>query len=71
MKELATFIGESGNMMATIFEGGDGGVIFYKVNYGSPDNSQSFFKVFMTEDAATNFANQITNKDNKPTLLNE
>jgi hypothetical protein len=71
MKELATFIGESGNMVATIFEGDDGGVRFYQVNYGCPDNSQSFFKVFMTEDMATDFANQITNRGNKPTFLSE
>ena len=67
MKDIATFVGEAGKVMAVIYEG-DG---FWKVNYGTSDNTSSFSKVFMTEDEATNFASEYTNKGLKPTLLSE
>jgi hypothetical protein len=67
MKDLATFIGEGGKIMAVIYEG-EG---FFKVNYGTADNPSSFSKVFMTESEATAFANDYTSKGSKPTLLSE
>ena len=67
MKDIATFIGEAGKIMAVIYEG-DG---FWKVNYGTSENPASFSKVFMTESEATSFATEYTNKGNKPTLLSE
>ena len=70
MKDIATFVGESGKSVAIIYEGDDGGVRFYQVNYGTPD-SQKAFKVFMTEEDATNFASKYTDTGNKPTLLSE
>jgi hypothetical protein len=67
MKDLATFVGEGGKIMAVIYEG-DG---FWKVNYGTSDNPSSFSKVFMTESEATAFAAEYTNKGLKPTFLSE
>ena len=69
MKDIATFVGEAGKIMAVIYEAEDKS--YWKVNYGTSDNSSSFSKVFMTEDAATNFASEYTNKGLKPTLLSE
>jgi hypothetical protein len=67
MKDLATFVGEGGKIMAVIYEG-DG---FWKVNYGTADNPSSYSKVFMTESEATTFASEYTNKGLKPTFLSE
>jgi hypothetical protein len=67
MKDIATFIGESGKIMAVIYEG-DG---YWKVNYGTADSPASYSKVFMTEEQATSFAEEYTNKGSKPTLLSE
>jgi len=67
MKDLATFVGEGGKIMAVIYEG-EG---FWKVNYGTSDNPASFSKVFMTESEATAFAAEYTNKGLKPTFLSE
>jgi hypothetical protein len=67
MKDLATFVGEGGKIMAVIYEG-EG---FWKVNYGTSDNPASFSKVFMTESEATDFAAEYTNKGLKPTFLSE
>jgi hypothetical protein len=67
MKDLATFVGEGGKVMAIIYEG-EG---FFKVNYGTSDAPASFSKVFMTESEATDFANEYTSKGSKPTLLSE
>jgi len=67
MKDIATFVGEAGKVMAVIYEG-DG---FWKVNYGTSDNTSTFSKVFMTEEQATAFASDYTNKDSKPTFLSE
>lgn len=67
MKDLATFVGEGGKVMAVIYEG-EG---FFKVNYGTADSPASFSKVFMTESEATQFAAEYTNKGSKPTFLSE
>jgi hypothetical protein len=67
MKDIATFVGEAGKIMAVIYEG-EG---FWKVNYGTSDAPSSFSKVFMTESEATNFASDYTSKNSKPTFLNE
>jgi len=67
MKDLATFVGEGGKVMAVIYEG-EG---FFKVNYGTSDAPASFSKVFMTESEATQFAADYTNKNSKPTFLSE
>lgn len=67
MKDIATFVGEAGKIMAVIYEG-EG---FWKVNYGTSDAPASFSKVFMTESEATDFANEYTSKNSKPTFLNE
>ena len=67
MKDIATFVGEAGKIMAVIYEG-DG---FWKVNYGTSDNPSSFSKFFMTEDEATTFASEYTNKGLKPSFLSE
>ena len=40
-------------------------------SYGTAENPASFSKVFMTENEATSFAVEYTNKGNKPTLLSE
>jgi hypothetical protein len=70
MKDIATFVGSSGKSVAVIYEGDDGGVKFYHVNYGAPDSIKGF-KVFMTEEDATNFASKYTDTGSKPTLLSE
>jgi hypothetical protein len=67
MKDIATFVGEGGKIMAVIYEGQG----FFKVNYGTSDNPSSFSKVFMTEEQATEFASDYTSKGAKPTLLSE
>jgi hypothetical protein len=67
MKDIATFIGDAGKIMAVIYEGPG----FWKVNYGTSDNPASFSKVFMTEEEATSFANDYTSKGSKPTFLSE
>jgi hypothetical protein len=67
MKDIATFVGEAGKIMAVIYEG-EG---FWKVNYGTSDAPSSFSKVFMTESEATDFASDYTSKNSKPTFLNE
>jgi hypothetical protein len=67
MKDLATFVGDGGKIMAVIYEG-EG---FFKVNYGTSDAPASFSKVFMTESEATQFASDYTNKNSKPTFLSE
>jgi len=67
MKDIETFVGEAGNIMAVIYEG-EG---FWKVNYGTSENPSSFSKVFMTEAEATAFAAGYTDKNSKPTFLSE
>ena len=67
MKDIATFVGEAGKIMAVIYEG-EG---FWKVNYGTSENPSSFSKVFMTEAEATAFAASYTDKNSKPTFLSE
>jgi hypothetical protein len=67
MKDIATFVGEAGKIMAVIYEG-EG---FWKVNYGTSEAPASFSKVFMTESEATEFASDYTSKNSKPTFLSE
>jgi hypothetical protein len=67
MKDLATFVGQGGKIMAVIYEGAG----FYKVNYGTADNPASYSKIFVTESEATEFANEYTNKGLKPTFLSD
>jgi hypothetical protein len=67
MKDIATFVGEAGRIMAVIYEG-EG---FWKVNCGASDEPTSFSKVFMTESEATQFAADYINQNSKPTLLSE
>ena len=69
MKEIATYMGGGGKYIAEVLEGDDGGVTFYQVNYGIP-SSQTFSKVFMSEEAASNFAAEYISKGSEPTLLN-
>ena len=69
MKDIATFVGGAGQLIAVIFEAEDKS--FYKVNYGTPKNPHSFSKVFMSESEAEQFAHEFTNKGNKPVLLEE
>jgi len=69
MKDIATFIGGSGKLMAVIYEADDKS--FYKVNYGTEESPFSASKVFMSESEATNFATQFTDKGNKVILLEE
>ena len=71
MKEIATYIGGAGKYIAAVYEGDDGGVTFYKVNYGTSSNPYSFSKVFMNEEAASNFAAGYISKGDEPTLLKE
>jgi hypothetical protein len=71
MKEIATYMGGAGKYIAAIYEGNDGGVTFYQVNYGPQSNLHAFSKVFMTEEAASNFAAGYISKGDEPTLLNE
>jgi ribosomal protein L25 (general stress protein Ctc) len=67
MKDIATFVGQSGKIMAVIYEG-EG---YWKVNYGTSESPASFSKVFMTESEATQFAAEYTNKGSNPTFLSE
>jgi ribosomal protein L25 (general stress protein Ctc) len=69
MKDLATFVGAGGKIMAVVYEAEDKS--YWKVNYGTSDTPASFSKMFMTESEATEFAIQYTDKGNKPTLLSE
>jgi hypothetical protein len=69
MKDIATFVGEAGKIMAIVYEADDKS--YYKVNYGTVDAPASFSKVFMTEDEATAFAAGYTDKNSKPTFLSE
>jgi hypothetical protein len=69
MKELATFVGGSGESIAVIYEADDRS--YWKVNYGQTDTPNALSRVFMTESEATDFASMITNKGNKPTFLSE
>ena len=71
MKDIATFVGNSGKSVAIIYEiVNDGGTTFYQVNY-SDSGTQKSFKVFMTENEATEFATKYTDAGNKPTFLSE
>jgi hypothetical protein len=67
MKDIATFVGDSGKTMAVIYRG-DG---FYKVNYGTSDDPSAYSKMFMNESDASAFAAEYTNKGSKPRLLSE
>jgi hypothetical protein len=73
MKDVATFVGNSGDVIAIIYEG-DG---FYKVNYGSVLKSDGkpgiplMSQIFKTESEAEKFAAEYTNKGNSPVFLNE
>jgi len=69
MKDIATFVGEAGKIMAVIYEADDKS--YWKVNYGTSELPASFSKVFMTESEATAFAAEYTNKGLKPTFLSE
>jgi transketolase C-terminal domain/subunit len=69
MKDLATFVGEAGKIMAVVYEADDKS--YWKVNYGTSDFPASFSKVFMTEAEATAFAAGYTDRGSKPTLLSE
>lgn len=69
MKDIATFVGGAGQLIAVIYEAEDKS--FYKVNCGTPQSPHSFSKVFMSESEAEQFANEFTNKGNKPVLLEE
>jgi len=69
MKELATFVGGSGESIAVIYEADDRS--YWKVNYVQTDTPNALSMVFMSESEATDFASMITNKGNKPTFLSE
>jgi hypothetical protein len=69
MKDIATFVGGAGKIMAVIYEADDKS--YWKVNYGTSDLPASFSKVFMTEEEATAFASEYTSKGSKPTFLSE
>jgi len=69
MRDIATFVGEAGKIMAVIYEAEDKS--YWKVNYGTSDLPASFSKVFMSENDATAFAVEYTNKGLKPTFLSE
>jgi len=70
MKELATFVGGSGESIAVIYEADDGS--YWKVNYGqTAAQTNALSKVFLSESEATNFASLITNQGNKPMFLSE
>jgi hypothetical protein len=73
MKDVATFVGNSGYIVAIIYEG-DG---FYKVNYGPLKKSDNkpgiplMSQIFKTESEAEKFAADYTNKGNSPAFLTE
>jgi hypothetical protein len=74
MKEIATYMGGSGNYVATIYEVDNGGATCYTVSCARRDlkiNPSSFSKVFMTEEDASNFASEFISSGNKPTFLTE
>ena len=73
MRDIATFVGNSGESVAIIYEfkGSPVSEGYWKVNYGNPSSKQLMSKIFMTENEATDFAVEYTNKGNKPTLLSE
>jgi K+/H+ antiporter YhaU regulatory subunit KhtT len=68
MKDVATFFGQSGEIMAMIIEGPG----YYRVNYGKTDSPATIASViFMTEEEATNFAVKYTDTGLRPTFLAE
>ena len=70
MKDIATFIGESGGVMAVVYEADDKS--YWKVNYGPViAEATTFHKIFLSETDATNFAINYTDKGLKPTFLSE
>ena len=69
MKDIATFVGGAGQVMAVIYEAEDKS--YYKVNYGTARYPYSFSKVFMSESEAEQFATEYTDRGNKPVLLEE
>ena len=73
MRDIATFVGNSGESVAIIYEfkGSPVSEGYWKVNYGNPSSKQLMSKIFMTENEATNFAAEWTNQKSNPTLLNE
>jgi len=70
MKDIATFVGNSGKSVAIIYEIFNEQNRFYQVNYGASDFAKSF-KVFVTESEATEFAIKYTDTGSKPTFLSE
>ena len=69
MKELTTFMGNSGKSMAIIYEAPDR--TYWKVNFGETSAPHTFSRIFMTESEAIDFASMITNDGSEPSLLNE
>lgn len=67
MKEIATFMAESGDKVAIISESVDGSL--FRVNYGTQQIKST--KFFHTEEEATDFATNFAFPDNKPKLLKE
>ena len=68
MRDIATFMAESGQKVAVIFESEDKSI--YRVDYG-PNNSAKAMKFFRNEHDATHFAEQYAFGGQGPTLLNE
>ena len=68
MKDIATFVAESGQKVAIIFESEDKSM--YRVDYGQ-NNSAKAMKFFKSEHDATAFAEQYAFGGQGPTLLNE
>lgn len=73
MRDVATFVGNAGETVAIIYEFEPSAVAegYWKVNYGNPTQKQLMSKIFMTEDEATKFASEFTNKNNTPVFLSE
>ena len=68
MKDIATFVAESGQKTAVIFESEDKSM--YRVDYGF-GNSPKAMKFFKSEHEATQFAENYAFGGQGPTLLNE
>jgi hypothetical protein len=70
MKDIATFVGGSGKVVAVIYET-DGG--FFQVNLSEDVGGvkQGASKFFKTEEEATQYASDFTSRGNESRLLSE
>lgn len=74
MKEITTFVGNSGKSVAVLYEmGDDGSDKFYQVNYTKVNEfgAEKSFKVFVEESEASKFALEYISDKSKLEFLSE